>query len=104
MLVQLGASVLGKVDAPGRKGGEAEQVDDAIHSNFGDLWKKRREKLSLPHTCTGLKLSFFIKLIDGALRAPSLCCYRLRLPGDSHDALGSSLLLPLSLYPSIYIH
>ena len=36
--------------------------------------------------------------------APSLCCNRLRLPGASHDALSSSLLLPLSLYPSIYIH
>ena len=45
------------------------------------------------HLRVGLKLSFVIKLI---VRALSLCCYRLRLPGDSHDAL-TSLLLRLSL-------
>ena len=63
------------------------------------------------HLRVGLKLSFLIKLIVRAGQAcpgpaPSLCCYRLRLPGDSHDALSSSLLLPLSLsiHPSISIN
>ena len=67
-------------------GWEAEPSVISCGSIF-QIWSRGQT----PSLClrVGLKLSFLIKLIVRALRALSLCCYRLRLPGNS---------------PSIYIH
>lgn len=43
--MQLWAGVMGKVDAPSRKGREGERVNDAVQGNFGDLWKRSVEIL-----------------------------------------------------------